>query len=69
MRDYADLSFEELRLQYNKYTCSKQTGYFLHGVVAFYVLDCILVTSLYCLLYKAIDKEIPCYKVESHLYT
>lgn len=31
MRDYADLSFEELRLQYSKYTCcSKQTGYLLH---------------------------------------
>lgn len=30
MRDYADLSFEELRLQYRKYTCSKRTGYLLH---------------------------------------
>ena len=30
MRDYADLSFEELRLQYSKYTCSKETGYLLH---------------------------------------
>jgi hypothetical protein len=30
MRDYADLSFEELRLQHSKYICSKQTGYLLH---------------------------------------
>jgi len=30
MRDYAHLSFEELRLQYCKYNCSKQTGYLLH---------------------------------------
>jgi hypothetical protein len=30
MRHYADLSFEELRLQYSKYMCSKQTGYLLH---------------------------------------
>jgi hypothetical protein len=30
MRHYADLSFEELRLQYSKYTCGGQTGYLLH---------------------------------------
>jgi hypothetical protein len=34
MSDYADLSFEELRLQWDRY---KQTGYLLHYAVAFYV--------------------------------
>jgi hypothetical protein len=34
MSDYADLSFEELRLQCDKY---KQRGYLLHYVVAFCV--------------------------------
>jgi hypothetical protein len=39
------------------------------NVVAFYVLDCSLVTSLYSLLYRVIDKEIPSFKVERHMHT
>lgn len=47
MGEYSGLSFEELRLQYDKYNCIKQTGCLLRYVVAFYVLECILVMSLY----------------------
>jgi hypothetical protein len=30
MRDYKDFSFEEVRMQYSRYICKKQTGYLLH---------------------------------------
>jgi hypothetical protein len=43
MGEYSGLSFEELRLQYDKYNCIKQTGYLLCYVVAFCVLYCLLV--------------------------
>ena len=47
---------------------NKQVICFIN-VAAFYALDCSLVTSLHSLLYRAIDKEIPSFKVECHIYT
>ena len=47
---------------------NKQVICFIN-VVACCVLDCSLVTLLYSLLYRAIDKEIPSFKVECHIYT
>jgi hypothetical protein len=48
MPEYSSLSFEELRLQYDKYNSSEQTGYFIYMVLSVLYLEwySVYVTSL-----------------------